>query len=641
MRHTGFRRPPIYTHHGCLNRAHQMHHYIALRWNHSDTDAVAEATRLRAILERFPDAWTARRMASGLSIYSRVTIDGGMRVYDLSGECGVIIGQLFQASDCKNALKLTPAAARLMVETAGRYLLDNYWGSYVAILQDSRSDSTYIIRDCTGRIPCYHTVQHGVHIFFAALRDIECLGLRFAVNERYLAQSIHQHPLHLHATALMEVRQVLAGDCIAISPHGAARHSIWLPERIAMSGVIDDHAAALARLRHATESVIAAWSSVYDRVLIHLSGGLDSAIVLGCLKKLGLTSKVVCVNHYTPGTADDERDYARAAASLAGVSLLELARPYDGAAFQNSLDRVPFEAIPSIAHLGRMLLIGPINQLAEQTGCTTVWTGQGGDHIFLQAPHPHGATDYLLQHRLPRRWPRSVYDSAVLDRDSVWSVLWQSARYRLGLKPALSRSDDMRPDGTALLTPSALADVQRNDELPPDAADPSVPPGKQLQISDLRDLLNRHMPMVGLECPFEQHPLISQPLIELSLRVPTYLLQHHGRHRAMARDAFADRVPQCILAREDKGDITDANRLLLRTNAPRLCDLLLDGELVSRGLVQRRALEKVLLAEDTYRTVEIFPLFACIAAEKWLQNWAVSGFRASGNAVTRDLEGIC
>jgi hypothetical protein len=53
--------------------------------------------------------------------------------------------------------------------------------------------------------------------------------------------------------------------------------------------------------------------------------------------------------------------------------------------------------------------------------------------------------------------------------------------------------------------------------------------------------------------------------------------------------------------------------------------VLLDGLLVSRGILERAALERVLLSHDTFRINQLFPLLSCIAAEMWARSAARAG----------------
>src|SRR6202007_2214999 len=45
------------------------------------------------------------------------------------------------------------------------------------------------------------------------------------------------------------------------------------------------------------------------------------------------------------------------------------------------------------------------------------------------------------------------------------------------------------------------------------------------------------------------HPLISQPRMECSLRIPSYVLASGGTDRGLARQAFAEKIPAAIAAR--------------------------------------------------------------------------------------------
>lgn len=598
-----------------------MHHYIALVWSRGDAESASEATRLRSLMERASTPWTKLVDSAHLLIYSLPAVDHAMRAYVLPGATGAIFGRLFSEFHVSPPEDLNSIASCLTADRIVEHLSRDYWGNYVAIVSTPDDVATYIARDSSGGLPCFYIKHHRVHIFFSSLSDVICLGLPLTVSPEYLARTILQYPLHLPETALHQVRDVLAGDCVAVLDGGnEERYSIWRPQELAMHETIDDYLAALSTLKAITEDTIAAWASVHSRILVHLSGGLDSAIVLGCLRKRGLAEKVVCVNHFTPGTRDDEREHARAAARMAGIPLIELSRLSDGEAFFRGIHTIPVQPKPDVSHLARVMMVGQMNHVAAEFDCTTVWTGQGGDQLFLCAPHPYGAADYLFQHRLPWKLGSAIYDTAVLDRDSIWAVLLTSIRYGLDRRPKPLLADEFEADGRGFLASSAIPIRTNVDRTQAEGHGHRLPPGKRMQIRDLTDLANRHKPLVGLETPFEQHPLISQPLLAASLRIPTYLLQKGGRHRAMARDAFADRVPVQILQREDKGDIVDHIRTLLRNSGSSLREVMLDGYLVGHGIVERAALERVLLGQETYRVTEMFPLLSCIAAEMWTRN---------------------
>jgi asparagine synthase (glutamine-hydrolysing) len=92
-------------------------------------------------------------------------------------------------------------------------------------------------------------------------------------------------------------------------------------------------------------------------------------------------------------------------------------------------------------------------------------------------------------------------------------------------------------------------------------------------------------------------PLLAQPVIETCLRIPTWLWVTGGRDRAAARTAFAEVLPQAVIARRTKGRINSYVAAVFRSNRRRLQSLLLDGYLADRGLLDRPAIEAFLDVE--------------------------------------------
>lgn len=99
---------------------------------------------------------------------------------------------------------------------------------------------------------------------------------------------------------------------------------------------------------------------------------------------------------------------------------------------------------------------------------------------------------------------------------------------------------------------------------------------------------------VGYYDPFERaaapegvRPQFSQPLVELCLRLPTYLLTRGGRGRALARRAFASELPPEISNRRSKGGTEEFLKAVLDGNRDYVRGLLLDAGLLGTQLVVR------------------------------------------------------
>jgi asparagine synthase (glutamine-hydrolysing) len=143
-----------------------------------------------------------------------------------------------------------------------------------------------------------------------------------------------------------------------------------------------------------------------------------------------------------------------------------------------------------------------------------------------------------------------------------------------------------------------------------------------MQIRFLAEVANRHRPIARLERAPQHHPLLSQPLMEVCLQIPTYLLLQGGRERALAREAFANQVPPQILRRYDKGSTVAHATEMLRRSDPFLRELLLGGILAENNVIDRKELEPFILQGQPYREEQLLPLLACIAAEVFVRQYA-------------------
>jgi asparagine synthase (glutamine-hydrolysing) len=289
--------------------------------------------------------------------------------------------------------------------------------------------------------------------------------------------------------------------------------------------------------------------------------------------------------------------------------------------FDSRLFSAPPTCKPAVTALFRLLEVPLINRIAAEAGARTLWTGQGGDHIFLQTADTWSAADYLDMQGLRPGLVAAVRDAAVLSRQPYWFVLKSAFSRRRGARPA----PNSLAQSTYFVAPAALpGNVDEYVSHPWAAAAEEVPRGKHMQIRFLSQVVNRHRPIARLEGAPQHHPLLSQPLMEVCLQIPTYLLLRGGRERGLAREAFADRVPEKILRRRDKGSIISHATEMLRQSEAFVRELLLDGALAGAGVIVRKELEPYIVQGQPFREEHLMPLLACIAAEVWVRTTTAS-----------------
>jgi asparagine synthase (glutamine-hydrolysing) len=607
-----------------------MYRYVGFIWDPKNLTATRVAASFRA---RFDDAtdWVGRLDLPGLIVFDRPPRREGMQAHVLPGDNGVVLGRLFpvKLDDWTPAWRadIGLTEARAIAATGGRHLVESYWGGYVAFVINSDNQRRYAIRDCSGKIPCYRTRTSDVEVVFADVKDISRLDLpQFTVNWRYVAAFLYSSQLQIRETGLNEVTELLAGESFADDTKSLTQVSLWHPKRCCVENLIENCDEAAERLLLTTQQCISAWASVHGSVLHSLSGGFDSAVVLGCLSGAPLRPSITCLNRFSNDGRGDERNFARIAAAKAGVKLIE--QPWDASRclLGDRLSNTPKMLKPTIPAVIGWPIVDGRNEVAREVDAHVYWTGEGGDHLFFQMKSLLGAADYVQCHGMGWRLPRIVRDAARLSKVSYWHAL------RAGLELGRSESpwspeESIR--GAAGFLSAGAQEIIHCTNHPWTENPEGIPKGKQLQIYYLSEVVNRARPLPGVEYAAEHHPLLSQPLIELCLRIPVYVLVRGGRSRGLARHAFQHIAPSEIINRETKGTSTAYILGLLHQSRDNISELLLDGLLVRQGILSRKALEPYVFRSQPLRAEQLAPFLASIAAEVWVQTWSDSQRRAA------------
>jgi asparagine synthase (glutamine-hydrolysing) len=229
--------------------------------------------------------------------------------------------------------------------------------------------------------------------------------------------------------------------------------------------------------------------------------------------------------------------------------------------------------------------------LARQLGATALFSGGGGDNLFYIGASIPEAADYAYAKGIDRSLLLRSLESSLMLNCSIWKTLWRVSRFGIFKRPPALM--EAREQQYALLKAPRSRSLQ--DDLayfhPLIVSASAVPPAKLEHASAISwETAPRYDPFETPTDPLETIPLISQPLIELSLAIPTYVLTLNGRDRSLARRAFADDLPPRILRRKSKGGQEEHVKSVLINNRAVVHGMLADGELVRAGYVDRNAL---------------------------------------------------
>ena len=118
------------------------------------------------------------------------------------------------------------------------------------------------------------------------------------------------------------------------------------------------------------------------------------------------------------------------------------------------------------------------------------------------------------------------------------------------------------------------------------------------------------------------HPLLAQPIVELCLRVPSWLWFTGGRDRAVARAAFRGIVPDRILDRRGKGSLESMFMRGYLESRAKLRDFLVDGCLAQHGIIDADALAAYLALPGQRRDAGYIRILEIASAEQWLRSFS-------------------
>lgn len=518
---------------------------------------------------------------------------------------GVLIGHVFpreQGATCATVdLAGLPSRHRLV-----DYLIDRFWGEYLVLLPPAHdSDATTVLRDPSGGVDCVYALRER---FITA--DIS-IAVRSGLYRREIDWDfIRSNVVYPHhkagATGLAGLRELLPGCQIHVSASTEAIEQAWSPwSFVAAPHRHRDRREAQAEVRRAVSSTVTRWADTDRSVLLELSGGLDSSIVAACLRDAN--AHAACCNLVTPVPGADERRYASSMADRLGAELHIETLGFD----ETHLD---FPPPPHAVAPSTWFLQHAANALNEAIGARlgihSFFSGGGGDTVFCYTRTAAPAAD-AFRERGTLAGIRAIRDLAELHQCTFWRA------GRLALRKRFAPPKPPRkPDMSFLSAACAQATLEPHPWF--DAPDDALC-GDRERIVDLagtqvfRDGLAR-----GAKWQMRM-PLLSQPVVEACLKVPSWMWIAEGRNRAVARDAFADALPPDILHRRSKGTFMNYAGAFYRRNKRRLRDYLLTGQLEAHGLLDSDALRQFFERDLAARDDRFMRIFDLCAIENWIR----------------------
>jgi asparagine synthase (glutamine-hydrolysing) len=545
--------------------------------------------------------WSTLWLATGLWVAG-----GGPRIPKLQR---LHDGRLLIVGDIRLEGGAVPAQPGRSPEVRCRQLSTDGWGRYVALVLSPSGTLEALFRDPSGALDCVVWRQAGLLLAGSILPDWlgQSFPPSFSVNWEGLAD-ILADPILVSAAPPLQGVEALAPGEVRQARAAAPGGLVWSPAQASRSVDLETVVKS-DPLRTALDSSILAATEGASSVLVEVSGGLDSAIVASSFNAVRPGARASWRNSWGPYAEADERRYARAVADRLGASLDFAARPPPVGA-EALCFRHPRAFRPSLNLLDRAYDEDQAAACAA-AGADMILTGKGGDVAFFQT-----ATSAVLADLVASKGLRALADSTAFvlarrQRRSVWSVMMRAVRVQ---------GRPLRRSALSLAAP----EVRHRRPLPhPWLADlDGLPLGKRIQIAGFTHNLALHGLSRRTEAADLVHPLLSQPVMEVCLALPTYRLTLGGHDRLLARNTFADRLPELILRRRSKGELGAYYGRAVAGALEPLRTHLLEGRLAGAGLLDLEAVEAALQLDQLIWHGDYGAVMLLALLESWAQAWA-------------------
>lgn len=579
------------------------------------------APRFIGLLRPSPEAYPM--LAASFAKSSRALDDWGVAIETgpltivasrdasvLIGEHGTVIGEIFRKSDGSRATRFSAEEADRIVAGDFSVLIEQYWGPYIAIVHAPKQGETRILRAPLGDLPCL-VVAVGEATAFASdvdlLRDFGVYNP--AVDWGELSLQLARIDRVTSKTCLWGVDELRGGTMKVIAANAAASTlTTWSPLQLIERGErIDTAEAAEALVSQTTRMSIASRAGRLERAVLMLSGGVDSSIVAAALVEAGI--QVEALTLVTRDLRGDERDYARAVCDRLGISLHERWREVD------EIDVMWSTAAGLPRPSGRYMWQESVrhsSDLARATNAGAIFGGGGGDQVFCSLHSSNPVADAL------RAFGPGVTAWRMAQIMSEITQVSMTRIFRDGIKRAWLGKRTAGPTcDTSLLS-------CRFDEF--ELASPDSHPGRHLpgQAAHSRLIAAGQSYVETLDprsAPPTVAPLLSQPLVEACLRIPSWLWFGKGLNRFAARRAFAADLPPDVIFRHSKGTPDSFTAEIFETWRPQIRELLADGELARQRVIDRTAVLEVLDDPRPPRDSRFRRVLQFAEAEAWAASW--------------------
>jgi len=523
----------------------------------------------------------------------------------------------------------------------GPACLDRFRGMFAFAIFDERTGHLTLARDQLGIKPLYYLYRDGALAFASELKALaRVLGSQLRIDATAVVASILYYWVPDQRCAIDGVQKLPPGSWAEIRPDGAlAVHRYWDIGEVASAAIEDSP----PDLRQVVEDSVSAHLVSDAPVSAFLSGGLDSSIVTVLAKRQDPSIDAYTIRFRREDQLSeampDDAHYARRVARQFGIALHEIEIAPDIAQLLPQMVDVLDEPIGDPAAINTFLIC----ESARASGVKVLLSGMGADELFAGYRKHVACVMASRYRRVPRVVRRHVVEP-VVDRlpvtvgsHGVRPVRWAKRFLTFAELPeeaAFRRSYTLygADDVLDVITPDlkdCVADVvQEHRDV---YFDTSLPDHvNRMCLADVRLFLP------GLNLAYTDRASMAAsteirvPFVDVDVVRAAFGVRGsakvQGRQGKLALKYAAEEwLPREIIYRPKASFSAPIRAWVGRDLRGLVDDVLLDGELVRSGLLQRAGVAQLVADDRLGRQDRAKQIWQLLSLELWYQHMTTLG----------------
>ena len=497
-------------------------------------------------------------------------------------------------------------------------------GIFAFALWDRHEHKLFCVRDHLGVKPFYYAMQDGNFYFASEIKALFAAGVRAKPNNKiihnYLVHGVYEHS---EETFFEGINQLMPGCSLTVENNEIKIKRYWyLPDSCTSLTHLND--------QEVQEQFL---ELLYDAIKIqlrsdvpigcHLSGGIDSSVLVAVMSKLLGGAQQFSLSSYCYKEKYDEKPFIdMVAGCFDSNSQITYLRPDDAMELIDWVLWHEEQPFPGIITLAKYKLAAN----KENQNAIVFFEGHGGDEIAAGYEYYFGSfiLDTIMQSNTKTALEEiKCYAELHSNADSqhMLSLLVNSlGSYFKGGTSA---------DGSSFLKPHCLdqAFLKQFQMCKPEFEKPFE---SHLSNMQYRDLHHTKLPRVLRTCDRSSMasgremrvPLLDKRLVEFAFSLPLKQKIRHGHQRFFLRNAFRDILPEAISNRP-KAAVVDPQREWLRTDLqPWVYNILSSKSFNERGYFDQKTVLKEYskYCENQFST-NAFYVWQWVNLELWLRRF--------------------